>query len=158
LLTGGPQVAVAGLRDRIGQAVGHPVVCREVGLGVLRDSPVCVERKGVPCRRQLDRDPEANCPCSHHDVPELREYPRRSPGSTTWDVSHCHRMCARRRGRRGTPRSPRFAGTGRRYWALSTTISTRRFIARPSTVLLSAIGLVDPKPTAVIAGAATPRT
>jgi hypothetical protein len=42
--------------------------------------------------------------------------------------------------------------------ARSTTISTRRFIARPSVVLLSATGRVEPTPCAVIAAAATPRT
>ncbi len=51
-----PQVAIPGLDDRLGHAVGHAVACGEVGLGVLRDAAVAVERMRVRRSSDLDGD------------------------------------------------------------------------------------------------------
>jgi hypothetical protein len=103
-------------------------------------------------RRRADRDAplpqhrQRNRACARHGLVGLR--------LREWARDPRPRWVAEPRVPRARPRGLQFdAVTGR-----STMISTRRFIARPSVVLLSATGRVEPTPCAVIAAAATPRT
>ena len=84
-----------------------------------------VDHRGLPCF--------FNSFIRHHKPRVCRNYPSKERGSSLWEEPL---LCCRQRKKRSVP------------CCYLTITSTRRFMARPASVLLLAIGLLSPWPAA----------